>query len=56
MLFQVLILDGDSRPKQGNIQGAETFDSEGRFMTGAGDMNASYGLPTAASINGNYVA
>jgi len=35
---------------------AETFDSEGRFMTGDTDMNTSYGLPLAASINGNYVA
>ena len=35
---------------------AETFDSEGRFMTGNIDMNQSYGLPTAISINGNYVA
>jgi type IV pilus assembly protein PilA len=32
---------------------AETFDSEGRFLTAD---NASYGLPTATSINGNYVA
>ena len=34
---------------------AETFDSEGRFMAGGTDMNGSYGLPTAGSINGNYV-
>ena len=32
---------------------AETFDSEGRFLNA---VNASYGLPAAASINGNYVA
>jgi type IV pilus assembly protein PilA len=32
---------------------AETYDSEGRFMAAA---NASYGLPSAASINGNYVS
>jgi type IV pilus assembly protein PilA len=31
---------------------AETYDSEGRFMIAS---NASYGLPAAASINGNYV-
>ena len=31
---------------------AETFDSEGRFMT----TQASYGLPAAASINGNHVS
>ena len=31
---------------------AETYDSEGRFK--AAD-NASYGLPSATSINGNYV-
>jgi len=32
---------------------AETYDSEGRFMAAA---NASYGLPVAASIKGNYVS
>ena len=32
---------------------AETFDSEGRFL---GADNASYGLPAAGSINGNYVS
>ena len=32
---------------------AETYDSEGKFLT---NDNASYGLPTAISINGNYVA
>ena len=32
---------------------AETYDSEGRFK---GADNSSYGLPSAASINGNYVA
>ena len=32
---------------------AETFDSEGRFLNA---VNASYGLPAAASINGNYVS
>ena len=31
---------------------AETFDSEGRFLSAA---NGSYGLPVAGSINGNYV-
>jgi type IV pilus assembly protein PilA len=31
---------------------AETFDSEGRFMTG----QASYGLPSATSITGNHVS
>jgi type IV pilus assembly protein PilA len=36
---------------------AETYDSEGRFMnSGGAENNASYGLPTAISINGNYVA
>jgi type IV pilus assembly protein PilA len=37
---------------------AETYDSEGQFMTGGGgaDANASYGLPAAGSINGNYVS
>ena len=32
---------------------AETYDSEGKFLTA---VNASYGLPTNISINGNYVA
>ena len=32
---------------------AETFDSEGRFMSG---VNGSYGLPAAASIAGNHVS
>ena len=32
---------------------SETFDSEGRFLSAA---NGSYGLPAAASINGNYVS
>ncbi len=32
---------------------AETFDSEGRFMAAS---NASYGLPQAQSIKGNYVS
>jgi type IV pilus assembly protein PilA len=32
---------------------AETYDSEGRYM---GAANDSYGLPTAASIKGNYVS
>jgi type IV pilus assembly protein PilA len=31
---------------------AETYDSEGKFMIAS---NASYGLPSANSINGNYV-
>ena len=31
---------------------AETFDSEGKFMT----AQASYGLPNAVSIRGNYVS
>jgi type IV pilus assembly protein PilA len=31
---------------------AETFDSQGQFMTG----NASYGLPAAASISATYVS
>ena len=31
---------------------AETYDSEGRFKAAE---NASYGLPEATSINGNYV-
>ena len=31
---------------------AETYDSEGRFKAA---NNASYGLPSATSINGNYV-
>jgi type IV pilus assembly protein PilA len=35
---------------------AETYDSEGRFMTGGTDMNLSYGLPSAGSISGNYVS
>ena len=32
---------------------AETYDSEGRFMTGG---NPSYGLPSAVSINGNHTS
>lgn len=32
---------------------SETYDSEGDFLTAA---NASYGLPTAASITGDHVA
>ena len=32
---------------------AETYDSEGSFQ---GANNASYGLPAAGSINGNYVS
>ena len=47
------VAEGMSLSSAAKVAVAETYDSEGSFQ--AGD-NASYGLPAAGSINGNYVS